>query len=415
LHEGGEGMQTQREILTVSAINSYIKRLLQQDGRLNGLLVRGEISNFTRHSSGHLYFSLKDKTGTIKCVMFRSNAQRLQFAPAHGDEVLVAGYVTVYERDGVYQLYVEQMMQAGAGALHAAYEKLKAKLMEEGLFDGSHKRQLPFLPQRVGIVTSPTGAAVRDLLSILRRRSPVVDIYLVPAIVQGREGVASICQALDILYQQAMDVIVVGRGGGSLEELWCFNEEAVVRKIAASPVPIISAVGHETDVTLADFAADVRAATPSMAAELAVPVQAQLQQDLQLRQRGLMQRYANYLQQKRIKLEHLSRHRILQRPELLWQDRQQLLDVRMDRLEQCLQHALQQKKQQMAIAAERLHALSPLHVLSRGYALCQTTDGQLVRRPDMVSDGEEIQIMLETGRLTASVTGREESQWNRMK
>ncbi|MBQ3509416.1 MAG: exodeoxyribonuclease VII large subunit [Peptococcaceae bacterium] len=404
-------MQTQREILSVSDINLYIKNLLQQDGRMSSVLVRGEISNFTRHSSGHLYFSLKDRTGSIKCVMFRSNAQRLQFQPAHGMEVLIAGYVSVYERDGVYQLYAEQMMQAGAGALHMAYEKLKAKLLAEGLFDKDRKRSLPFLPQKIGIVTSPTGAAIRDLLSIIRRRNPAVSVYVVPAIVQGKEGIASICQSLDILYQQDMDVIITGRGGGSLEELWCFNEEAVVRKIAASPVPIISAVGHETDVTLADFAADVRAATPSMAAELAVPVQAQLQEELMLRHRSLIQRYESCLRQKRLRLEHLAQHRILQKPELLLQDRQQLLDDRTERLQQAIEQILQKRQQQLAAGAEQLNALSPLNVLSRGYALCENNAGKLVRRADDVETGDTITVILEQGRLSASVTGREEDIW----
>lgn len=404
-------MQMQREVLTVSAINSYIKNLLQRDQRLSGLLVRGEISNFTRHSSGHLYFSLKDKTGTIKCVMFRSNAQRLTFVPAHGMEVLIAGYVTVYERDGVYQLYAEQMMQAGAGALHAAYEKLKAQLLAEGLFAEERKRPLPFLPRKVGIVTSPTGAAIRDLVSIIQRRNPAVSVYIVPAVVQGKEGVTSICQSLDFLYRQDMELIIVGRGGGSLEELWCFNEEAVVRKIAASPVPIISAVGHETDVTLADFAADVRAATPSMAAELAVPVQSQLQQALRVQQRTLWQRYESYLQQKRLHLQHLAQHRILQKPELLWQDRQQLLDEQAMRLQQSLQQQLQQKRQQLAACAEQLNALSPLNVLSRGYALCQNEAQQLIRSVSQVEAGETVTMILEQGRLSAVVTGKEETEW----
>ena len=322
----------QKEILSVSEINLYIKKLLQQDGRMSSVLVRGEISNFTRHSSGHLYFSLKDTTGAIKCVMFRSNAQRLQFQPGHGMEVLVSGYVSVYERDGVYQLYVEQMMAAGAGTLHLAYEKLKKKLEGEGLFDKMNKRSLPFLPRKVGIVTSPTGAAIRDLLSIIHRRNAGISVYVVPAIVQGQEGIASICQSLDVLYQHDMDVIIVGRGGGSLEELWCFNEEAVVRKIAASPVPIISAVGHETDVTLADFAADVRAATPSMAAEVAVPEKKQLEEVLSLRQRTLEQRFSSLLLHKKQYLEHLASHRLLQKPELLLQDRQQLLDETNEKL-----------------------------------------------------------------------------------
>ena len=401
----------QREILTVSEINSYIKRILQQDSRLNSVLVRGEISNFTRHSSGHLYFSLKDKTGSIKCVMFRSHAQQLQFQPAYGMQVLIGGYVAVYERDGLYQLYVEQMLPAGAGALYLAYEQLKEKLTQEGLFAAERKRPLPFLPRKVGIVTSPTGAAIRDLLSIIRRRNPAVDIYVVPAIVQGSEGAASICKALDILYQQNMDVIITGRGGGSLEELWCFNEEAVVRKIAESPVPIISAVGHETDVTLADFAADVRAATPSMAAELAVPVQAQLKQQLQMQEHALLQRYQAYLQKQRLRLDHLAQHRILQKPELLWQDQQQRLDDKTKQLEQLYEMQLQQKQQQIAKAAAQLNALSPLHVLSRGYAVCQDGTGKVIRRADQVAVGDFITVLLEQGQLYGTVSDREEHIW----
>ncbi len=406
-------MQEQREILSVSDINLYVKQLLQRDGRLTNVLVRGEISNFTRHSSGHLYFSLKDKTGSIKCVMFRSYAQQLSFQPAHGMEVLIAGYVSVYERDGVYQLYAEQMMQAGAGALHLAYEKLKTKLTAEGLFDGERKRPLPFLPEKIGIVTSPTGAAIRDLLSIIRRRNPAVSVYVVPAIVQGREGIASICQSLEILYQKGMDVIIVGRGGGSLEDLWCFNEEAVVRKIADSPVPIISAVGHETDVTLADFAADVRAATPSMAAELVVPVQKRLLQELALRQRTLVQRYESYLRQKQLRLQYMQQHRMMQKPELLLQEQQQLLDDRTERLQQYMEQYLLQKRHQLAVSAEQLQALSPLHVLSRGYALCETAEGALLRRASDVKAGDTITVILEQGRLSASVTGREEETWKK--
>ena len=403
----------QREIYTVSEINSYIKQLLQQDARLNSVLVRGEISNFTRHSSGHLYFSLKDQTGTIKCVMFRGNAQRLQFSPAHGMQVLIAGYVAVYERDGLYQLYVEQMMPAGAGALHMAYEKLKEKLTKEGLFDADGNRPLPFLPKRIGIVTSPTGAAIRDMVSIIRRRNPAVDIYVVPAIVQGSEGAASICRSLEILYGQDMDVIIAGRGGGSLEELWCFNEEPVVRKIAESPVPIISAVGHETDVTLADFAADVRAATPSMAAELAVPVQEQLQQQLHLRERALIQHYESYLQQKRLRLDHLAQHRMLQKPELLWQEQQQRLDDKVNQLEQLYGVYLQQHQQQIAKAAAQLNALSPLHVLSRGYALCRDDTGRTLRDTEQVAVGDTITVMLEHGQLKSTVVGKEEHTWNK--
>lgn len=404
-------MQMQREILSVSEINGYIKQLLQQDAKLNSVLVHGEISNFTRHSSGHLYFSLKDQTGTIKCVMFRGNAQRLQFQPAHGMQVLIGGYVAVYERDGVYQLYVEQMLPQGAGALNIAYEELKKKLGAEGLFDTARKRPLPFMPQKIGIVTSPTGAAIQDMVSIIRRRNPAVDLYVVPAIVQGSEGAASICQSLDILYQQQMDVIITGRGGGSLEELWCFNEEAVVRKIAESPVPIISAVGHETDVTLSDFAADLRAATPSMAAELAVPVQAQLKEQIDLQLQGLIQRYEVYLRQKRMRLEHLAQHRLLQKPELLWQEAQQRLDEQARQLEQYYEIYLQHKQQQIVKAAAQLDALSPLAILSRGYALCRDEKDTVVRDASQIEIGDTITVMLEHGKLYSTVTGKEEQIW----
>lgn len=401
----------QKEIFTVSDINSYIKRILQQDTQLSSVLVRGEISNFTRHSSGHLYFSLKDKTSTIKCVMFRSNAQKLQFQPAHGMQVLIGGYVAVYERDGLYQLYVEQMMPAGAGALHMAYEQLREKLTSEGLFDVGRKRTLPFFPKRVGIVTSPTGAAIRDMVSIIRRRNPAVDIYVVPAIVQGSEGADSICRSLDILYQQNMDVIIAGRGGGSLEELWCFNEETVVRKIAASPVPIISAVGHETDITLSDFAADVRAATPSMAAELAVPVLQQLQEQLKQQERSLLQCYDVYIKQKRIRLEHLAQHRMMQKPELLWQEQQQRLDDKVKQLEQLYTIQIQQKQQQIAKTATALDALNPLHVLSRGYAVCQDAVGITMHGTETVSVGDSITVILENGELYGTVTGKGEHAW----
>lgn len=402
----------QREVLSVSEINSYIKQILQQDERLNHVLVRGEISNFTRHSSGHLYFSLKDKTGTIKCVMFRGNAQRLQFQPAHGMQVLISGYVAVYERDGLYQLYVEQMLPAGAGALHMAYEKLKEKLSQEGLFDMASKRPLPFMPKKIGIVTSPTGAAIRDMVSIIRRRNPSVDIYVVPAIVQGSEGAASICQSLDLLYKQDMDVIITGRGGGSLEELWCFNEETVVRKISESPVPIISAVGHETDVTLSDFAADVRAATPSMAAELVVPVKGQLMQHVEQQKHALISRYDAYLQRKRVRLEHITQHRILQKPELLWQEQQQHLDDKTKQLEQSYALLMQQYKQKLGTMAAQLNALSPLNVLSRGYALCMDDNGAVVRNIEQTAIGDTVTVLLECGSLKGTVTSKEEHKWN---
>lgn len=264
-------MQNTKTFLTIKDVNLYIKNLLDGDSLLSNLWVKGEISNFKAHSSGHFYFTLKDNSGSLKCVMFRSRAQNIKFEPEHGMQVIAAGYVSVYERDGQYQLYVDEMLPFGAGALNIAYEKLKERLAQEGLFAESRKRKLPVFPETIGIVTSLTGAALRDMVSIIKRRFPKMKIIISPAQVQGEEGAKSICSALDKIYHQKIDVIIIGRGGGSLEELWCFNEEAVVRKISMSPVPIVSAVGHETDFTLSDFAADIRAATPSMAAELVTP------------------------------------------------------------------------------------------------------------------------------------------------
>ena len=265
-------MVNSKTFLTVKEVNYYIKNLLDGDSLLANIWVKGEISNFKAHSSGHFYFTLKDSSGTLKCVMFKSHAQKIKFMPNHGMQVFSQGYISVYERDGQYQFYVQEMFPFGAGALNIAYEQLKEKLSKEGLFASERKRRLPTFPQTIGIVTSKTGAALRDMITVIKRRSPHVKIILSPAQVQGEEGANSICLALDNLYKHPLDVIIIGRGGGSLEELWCFNEEAVVRKIASSPVPIVSAVGHETDFTLSDFAADVRAATPSMAAELVTPL-----------------------------------------------------------------------------------------------------------------------------------------------
>lgn len=286
-------------VLTVTALNKYLKALVQRDDVLSSVFVQGEISNFKAHSSGHWYFSLKDAGGAVKAVMFRSNNAKVRFLPQNGMKVLVSGRIDVYERDGVYQLYAEEMLLAGAGELYVAYEQLKEKLAAEGLFNQDKKRALPKFAQNIGIVTSPTGAAVQDMLSILKRRNPAVNIYHVPAIVQGSEGADSICNSLGYFVPYAVRTLTfVGRGGGSIEDLWCFNEEKVVRKVAQSPIPIISAVGHETDYTLCDFAADVRAATPSMAAELAVPVLADIREDIAQKAALLNIRYKQLLRTK---------------------------------------------------------------------------------------------------------------------
>lgn len=385
-------------VLTVAAVNKYIKSLLNRDMVLGDICIRGEISNFKAHSSGHWYFSLKDQSGSLQAVMFRSANQRVRFLPQNGMKVLIRGRIDVYERDGIYQLYAEEMLLAGMGDLYLAYEKLKEKLTTEGLFAQERKRQLPKYAHNIGIVTSPTGAAVQDMLSVLRRRNPQVNIYQVSAIVQGNEGAASICRALDILYKMPVDIIIVGRGGGSIEDLWCFNEEAVVRKVAASPIPIISAVGHETDYTLCDFAADVRAATPSMAAELAVPVLDDIRQSVKEKAELLNIRYAHILSDKQKAVEKAADSVFFRHPDRLWENYQLRLDRLDEKLQSSMEKNLDKKMQALGIISGRLDALSPLKVLSRGYSICEK-DGQTVRSSANVQLGDEVKVLLNKGML----------------
>lgn len=385
-------------VLTVAAVNKYIKSLLNRDMVLGDICIRGEISNFKAHSSGHWYFSLKDQSGSLQAVMFRSANQRVRFLPQNGMKVLIRGRIDVYERDGIYQLYAEEMLLAGMGDLYLAYEKLKEKLTAEGLFAQERKRQLPKYAHNIGIVTSPTGAAVQDMLSVLRRRNPQVNIYQVSAIVQGNEGAASICRALDILYEMPVDIIIVGRGGGSIEDLWCFNEEAVVRKVAASPIPIISAVGHETDYTLCDFAADVRAATPSMAAELAVPVLDDIRQSVKEKAELLNIRYAHILSDKQKAVEKAAYSVFFRHPDRLWENYQLRLDRLDEKLQSSMEKTLDRKMQALGIMSGRLDALSPLKVLSRGYSICEK-DGQTVRSSANVQLGDEVKVLLNKGML----------------
>lgn len=399
---------TNNQLLSVNDINLYIKNLLQGDSLLCSLWVKGEISNFKHHSSGHMYFSLKDQSSSIRCVMFKSNAQKLNFEPAHGMQVIIAGYVSVYERDGNYQFYVDEMMMAGAGLLHVAYEKLKNKLEAEGLFAYQKKRALPNIPQAVGLVTSLSGAALRDMLSIIKRRNSQIQIYIAAATVQGQDGVASICKSLDRLYGLDLDVIIVGRGGGSLEELWCFNEEQVVRKVAGSPVPIISAVGHETDFTLTDFAADVRAATPSMAAELVAPMLHQLKSDLMEKQRLLMAVYGRMIEDKRRSLGYLAKNNLWLKPERLLSSQHQLVDERMDGLKKCMKDIFNQKRGMLELSASTLDALSPLKVLARGYCVGYQANGKVLQNSQEVSVGEAIRLQLSRGMLHCEVIDKEE-------
>ncbi|NLT94554.1 MAG: exodeoxyribonuclease VII large subunit [Clostridia bacterium] len=397
-----------KAFLTVKEVNLYIKNLLDGDSLLSNIWVKGEISNFKAHSSGHFYFTLKDASGTLKCVMFKSRAQRIKFMPTHGMEVLAQGYISVFERDGQYQLYVEDMLPSGAGALNIAYEQLKEKLAQEGLFASERKRKLPSFPQSIGIVTSPTGAALKDMLTIIKRRSPHVKIIISPAQVQGAEGADSICTALEKIYKLPIDVIIVGRGGGSLEELWCFNEEAVVRKIASSPVPIVSAVGHETDFTLSDFAADIRAATPSMAAELVTPLETELNLKLVTMQNRLVNALRKILAQERQRVSYLANRQVIRDPQRIFTKYQQELDQLSSRLINGYHQNIKEKKANLVLLANKLDALSPLKTINRVYSLSYSIKGELIKNIEQVEIGDIIQVFISNGQLTCLVQEKEE-------
>jgi len=393
-----------RPVLTVRQLTLYIKRLIDRDEALSAVWVRGEISNFKWHTSGHLYFTLKDESSQLKCVMFRSAAQRLRFRPENGMQVLAHGNVSLYERDGVYQLYVEEMEPAGLGALHLQFEQLKSRLAAEGLFDAALKRPLPRLPRRVALITAPTGAALRDMISVSRRRFPGIWVTLIPAVVQGEEAPASLIRALQLAAATPeVDVIIMGRGGGSLEDLWGFNSEALARAIRACPIPVVSAVGHETDFTIADFAADLRAPTPSAAAEIVVPSRAELQgmvDGLRLRLATLARRL---VERKRSQLKVLAERPVLKRPQgRLLQDRQRLDDL-VRRLDAAAERCVESRRLRLGALAGRLDALSPLAVLSRGYAIARNAEGRVLKAAGEARIGELLEVMLHKGTLQVRV------------
>ena len=357
-------------VLTVGQINTYIKSIIDGDPNLNYIFVVGEISNFTNHyRTGHYYFTLKDESSAIKAVMFRSSAQRIKFVPENGMRVILRGRVSVFERDGQYQLYVDDMQPDGAGALNLAFEQLKAKLEAQGLFDASRKKPIPEIPERVGVITSPTGAAVRDILNVLGRRFPQAKVVFCPVQVQGVNAAPQIAQAIDLFNRfNAADVLIVGRGGGSIEDLWAFNEEQVALAVSRSSIPVISAVGHETDFTICDFVADLRAPTPSAAAELAVPdwvEQRAYVSGLLLHASSLIRQ--NLAEQK-VRVNTLSQSRVLKNPLETVEIGRQTLDSLLNRLLFAQKSNFNSSASRFAEACAKLDALSPLKVLSRGYA-----------------------------------------------
>ena len=379
--------------------------LLQEDVALTPVYVSGEISNFVNHyKSGHLYFSLKDENALVKAVMFRTYAARLAFRPEGGMKVIVRAKASVYEKDGTFQLYVEDMQPDGVGALQIAYEQLKKRLQEEGLFDAARKKALPPFPMRIGVITSPTGAAVRDILNILARRYPLAQVVFLPVLVQGEGAPPQLVAALERMNREkAADVLIIGRGGGSLEELWAFNDERVCRAVAASEIPVISAVGHETDFTLCDFAADLRAPTPSAAAELAVPDAAELFLSLRQTQVQLTVLMRSRLEKVRTELQILHRQKALSSPTYYVEQMAMQLDLLTRSFEHSAKTALQDAHAQLSALAAKLDALSPLKVLSRGYAMARTDGGRLVTSVADVCKGDTLYMDMCDGTLVCMV------------
>ena len=389
-------------------MTAYIRRLFERDNLLGRVRVWGELSNFRRHHSGHCYFTLKDAGASLRCVMFRSKAVGLKFVPRDGLRVRLAGNVSVYERDGNYQLYVESMLPDGLGDLSAAFAKLREKLLAEGLFDESRKQPIPVMPKAIGVVTSPTGAALRDIVTVARRRHGGIPIILVPAQVQGEEAPEQIVRGIELLDRSGrVDVIVIGRGGGSIEELWAFNDERVVRAVAAAVTPLVSAVGHQTDFTLSDFAADLRAATPSQAAELVVPDRLELLRRLSAARRRLNQALRHRLIERRLRLERCLQSSLFRRPQELLRDRSQLLDQLSERLTHALKTALDERQQRLRIANEKLNLLNPWGVLQRGYSVVRRPDGAVISSAEAVETGESLDVWLHRGKLAVTVTRAE--------
>ena len=389
--------------VSVTQLTGYIKLLLDRDEILSQTCVRGELSNYKIHSSGHHYFTLKDEGAVISCVLFRSDAMRLRFRPESGMKVILTGRVSLFPRSGQYQLYVSHMQPDGAGDLAVAFEQLKQKLQAQGLFDAAHKKLLPRYPERVALVTSPTGAAVRDMIRILGRRWPLASVLVCPVRVQGEGAAEEIAAMLELVDAAGLaDVIITGRGGGSLEDLWAFNEEIVARAIYRCKTPVISAVGHEPDVTIADFAADVRAATPSNGAELAVCDRAELRALLEQQARRMEKAQERRLELLRQRLRRLSERPVLRSPEGSLQQKELLLELLRQRLERAAAAAVEKRQRQFAALSGRLDALSPLKVLARGYAVA-TRQEQVLHSVAQLSPGEEIRLRLSDGTALCAV------------
>ncbi len=412
--KGDVGM-TQKPI-TVSALTAYIKSLLETDEHLMRVYLSGEISNLTLHRSGHVYFKLKDDKAVISAVMFRSSAARLRFVPQNGTKVVVLGRISVFEPNGNYQIYIDQMQPDGIGEMYLIYEQLKNKLDKEGMFDPAHKKPIPKLPKRVGVITSPTGAAVRDIINILSRRCKLCDILLYPALVQGEGAEADLLKALDYFdTQKNVDVIIIGRGGGSLEDLWAFNSERLAYRIYNMSIPVISAVGHETDFTICDFVSDLRAPTPSAAAELATPDQNQILQSLSKadeRMWASLKKQYDFLKDRYLRL---ASSRALTDADSITETRQMIVDNLIERLCKNTSLKISRAENTFASAAAKLDALSPLKVLGRGYIVAQNQNAKIIKSARELDIGQSITLTLKDGRADCNVAKIEKGEYLNVK
>lgn len=396
------------KIFTVGQINRYIRNLLENDFILSSLLVKGEISNFKAHSSGHLYFTLKDASGALSCVMFRQDAAGLPFEPENGMQVVVYGHVSLYEKTGQCQLYAEFLEPLGIGALQVAFEQLKEKLAAEGLFDGDFKREIPKNPSCIAVITSPTGAAVRDILQIVKRRDPNVKVAIFPTLVQGEQAAADIVRSLKLVNEWGKaDVIILGRGGGSMEDLWCFNDENVARAVFASEIPVISAVGHETDFTITDFVADMRAPTPSAAAELATMPLSERREAFHRLELRLERDVSALLTSCRRRLDLLKSRPVMERPlERIYRTMMDMEETQ-QRLDKEMTNRLMQRAERWQYLTNRLEAASPLAVMSRGYVMAVASSGKLLTSVKQVEVGDRVTLHLQDGKIETNIQEKE--------
>lgn len=390
--------------ISVSELNGYIKTMMESDDFLASVAIRGEISNFKNNVSGHLYFSVKDEGAAVSAVMFKTAASRLNFRPCDGMKVTIYGRVSVYEKTGQYQIYVQTMTSDGAGELARAYEMLKCKLESEGLFAEERKRAIPSMPKRIGIVTSPTGAALRDMINVTGRRYPLADIVLFPSSVQGVEAPPQLCMGIEFFNaMKNVDVIIIGRGGGSIEDLWAFNDEALVRAVAASEIPVISAVGHQTDFTLCDFAADLRAPTPSAAAEIAVPDIAVLRSRLSQANDGIRNAMQNFLKKRSEHISLLERVISLNSPISRLENSKLGLIHLGTRIENSMLGAMRESKGKLAELSAKLEGMNPLSILSRGYSAIRDGEGKMIHKLSQINVGESISVIMNDGEAKATV------------